>query len=443
MIVKARVMTASPSSTPLPKSLPAWSERPDTAPSTRLLMVLGTAVVAMTAWAATFEVDKVTRGSGRVLPMVQNQMVQNLEGGIVSEILVREGQRVKRGDVLMRLSNQFTNAELSNAQTDVVARRIALARMDAESRGASSFTAPAELARLAPSIAASEEALFSSRRSQVNQELATLDDRIRALKSELSALDQRIANLRTEEGLMLKQLSSLERALAAEAVSESDVMERRQSLQQLRTRMADASNQIPQTRAELGEAEGRRREAWLRFVSENKERGAEIRLQLAKAGEALGAFQDRDRRANLQAPMDGVVNKVFVQTVGGVVQPGQDLVEIVPVDSSVIIEARVDPEDRGKIWPGLPATVKVSAYEFSVHGGLSGEVVDISADALQDPEGKTYYRVRLKADTSRFGTDRPVMPGMTAEVDIKSGSQTVLQYILSPVRRVSGNAFQE
>jgi adhesin transport system membrane fusion protein len=406
-------------------------------------MVLGTAVVAMTAWAATFEVDKVTRGSGRVLPMVQNQMVQNLEGGIVSEILVREGQRVKRGDVLMRLSNQFTNAELSNAQTDVVARRIALARMDAESRGASSFTAPAELARLAPSIAASEEALFSSRRSQVNQELATLDDRIRALKSELSALDQRIANLRTEEGLMLKQLSSLERALAAEAVSESDVMERRQSLQQLRTRMADASNQIPQTRAELGEAEGRRREAWLRFVSENKERGAEIRLQLAKAGEALGAFQDRDRRANLQAPMDGVVNKVFVQTVGGVVQPGQDLVEIVPVDSSVIIEARVDPEDRGKIWPGLPATVKVSAYEFSVHGGLSGEVVDISADALQDPEGKTYYRVRLKADTSRFGTDRPVMPGMTAEVDIKSGSQTVLQYILSPVRRVSGNAFQE
>ena len=243
--------------------------------------------------------------------------------------------------------------------------------------------------------------------------------------------------------MQVTQLGKYEKALAADAISEHDVTERRMSLQQLRTRIADAANSIPQTRAAIAEAESRRRETWARFVSEGSEKAAALRLELSRAGQALGAYKDRQAREDIRAPMDGVVNKIVVQTVGGIAKAGEPLFEIVPVEQSVMIEARVAPKDRGRIRAGLPALVKISAYEFANYGGLDARVVDISPDVLQDSKGETYYRVRLRADTRKFGKDKPVMPGMTAEVDIRAGSQTVMDYILSPIRGVGDNAFRQ
>jgi membrane fusion protein, adhesin transport system len=424
-------------------ALPAWSDRVRTDPSSRMLITLGGFLLLFLLWASTFELDRVTRGGGRVLPSVQNQLVQHLEGGIVSQILVREGQRVKRGDVLVRVTNQFSATEFTNTRTDVVSKELSLARMEAEARGDTVLRLPSALAAQAPEIAASEQALFSSRRSQIAQQLSIIDDQIRGHQFELTTLQARLDNLRSEEALSAKQLSTLERALAAEAVSESEVLDRRTQLQQLRTRIADVTNSIPQTRSELAESQGRRRDAWLRFVAENKEKIAELRLQMSKANSALGAFQDRASRADVRAPMDGIVNKVFLQTVGAVARPGDPLVEIVPVDKSVMIEAELAPKDRGRVWPGLPATVKVTAYDYAVHGGLDATVVDISPDAFTDKDGRTFYRVRLRADTSRFGSNRPVVPGMVAEIDIKSGKQTILNYLMSPVTDMRDKAFRE
>jgi membrane fusion protein, adhesin transport system len=428
---------------PATGALAPWSTRIRTDASTRLLWTLAAACTAFLVWASVFELDQVTRGSGRVLPSVQNQMVQHLEGGIITQILVREGQRVKKGDVLMRINNQFTEAELSNATSDVISKQIALARMEAEARGDSSLNLPAGLVEKRPLIAESERALFQSRRSQIAGEMSIIDDQIRGFQSELAQLDARIINLRAEETLLVRQMSVLERALAADAVSEAEVMDKRGNLQQLRTRIAESMNQIPRTRAELAEARGRRSDIWLRFVAENKQKIAQLRLEIAKADQAVGAFEDRRDREDVRAPMDGVINKMFVQTVGGVIKPGGELVEIVPVDKSVMIEAQLAPKDRGDVWPGLPAVVKISAYDYAIYGGLKGEVVDISPDAFQDPQGHTYYRVRLKADTSRFGGDRPVVPGMTADVDIKSGQRTVLQYLMGPVTKLRDNALRE
>jgi membrane fusion protein, adhesin transport system len=145
----------------------------------------------------------------------------------------------------------------------------------------------------------------------------------------------------------------------------------------------------------------------------------------------------------LRAPMDGIVNKVYVQTIGGVVRGGEPLVEIVPSDKKIIVEAKLLPKDRGKIWPGLPATVKISAYEYSIYGGLPGKVIDISADAFQEANGQSFYRIRLQADTAPFGASKPVVPGMTAEVDIKSGRHTVLQYLFEPISNIRAKALQE
>ena len=211
----------------------------------------------------------------------------------------------------------------------------------------------------------------------------------------------------------------------------------------LRTRIADVQNQIPATRAELAETSARHGEVWTKTVQETKEKAAQLRLELSKAGEALNAYSDKAKREEIRAPMDGIVNKLYVQTVGGVIKGGDPLVEIVPVDKVVMVEARVAPKDRGNVHDGLPAQIKISAYDSAVYGGLEGKVIDVSPDVISDQKGEVYYRVRLRADTTSFGEGKPVIPGMTAEVNIRSGKQSILDYILGPFIRIGDNALQE
>lgn len=420
-----------------------WSARMNADRQGRLLLLLTALVGMFLLWATLFSVDKVTRGQGRVLPSVQNQVVQHLEGGIVTQILVQEGQRVRKGQLLMRIANAYTGAEFQNARTDVVAKKIALARMEAEVNGASTFTVPAELARHAPEIAASEVAFFNSRRAQRGQQVGIIDQQSRARRAEIASLQARLGNLRSEERLMITQLGKLERAFAEDAISEREVLDKRAMLLSLRTRIADVETQIPQKSAELGESGARRMEVWTHEMEETKERASQLRLELSKADEQFGAAQDKATREELRAPMDGIVNKLTIQTVGGVVRGGDPIAEIVPVDKLVMVEARVAPKDRGNIWPGLPATIKISAYDSAIYGGLEGKVTDVSPDVIQDPKGESYYRVRLRADTSNFGRDKPVIPGMTAEVNIRSGRQTILDYVLGPVIRIRDSALRE
>lgn len=423
--------------------LAPWSARQKTEGHGRLLRILGLLTVVFLVWAAFFSVDKVTRGTGRVLPSVQNQVVQHLEGGIVKQILVQEGQRVRKGQVLLRVENAYTGAEFQNARTDVVAKKIALARMDAEVSGASDFIVPTDLARQAPEIAASEVGLFRSRRAQRGQETGIIDEQARAHRAEIGSLQARLSNLRGEERLMLEQLGKLERAYAEDAISEREVLDKRAALLSLRTRIADVQNQIPQSAAQLGESAARRNEIWTRQIEETKEKATQLRLELAKADEQFGAARDKATREEIRAPMNGIINKLYVQTVGGVIRGGEPLIEIVPVDKVVMVEARVAPRDRGNIWPGLTANIKISAYDSSIYGGLEGTLIDVSPDVIQDQKGEAYYRIRLRADTGSFGKDKPVIPGMTAEVNIRSGRQTILDYILGPFIKIRDNAMRE
>ena len=420
-----------------------WSSRLRHERHNRNLMVLGVLFVVFIGWAALFTLDKVTRGEGRVLPSVQTQVVQHLEGGIVDAILVREGQHVREGEVLIRLGNAATGAEFATARNDVVEKQIELARMDAQLRGVGSFVAPADLSRQAPDIARREEALFLSQRAQVNQQTSIIAQQSRARLAEVAALRARLGNLHAEEKLQVQQLDKLQRAYEEEAVSERDVLDKQQVLASLRTRIADVENQIPQTSAELSEATARRGEVITHDMQDIREKATMLRMELAKAGETLNAAQDKASRQEIRAPMDGIVNRLYVQTVGGVIRPGEPVVEIVPVDKMVMIEARVLPRDRGHIYPGLPAKVKISAYDSAIFDGLDARVLDISPDVVQDPKGESYYRVRLSADTANFGSDKPVIPGMTAEIDIQSGRQTILSYILGPLVRVRDEALRE
>jgi len=420
-----------------------WSARIRTDHSSRKMRWLGCLFAVFLLWASFFHIDKVTRGQGRVLPSTQNQVVQHLEGGIVEKLLVREGQRVRKGQILMHVTNQFTSADYDNARTEVTAKKIALARMDAIVSGARDFHGPADLAREAPDIAASEEAFFYSQVSQTGQQSGIVQEQVRARQAEVASLRARLGNLRAEERLMIVQLGKLERAYQEEAISERDVLDKRSALLSLRTRIADVENQIPQTSAQLSESSARHTEVRTRQIEETKEKAAQVRIELSKAEEALSAYKDKHSREAIRAPIDGIVNKLYVQTVGGVIKGGEPIAEIVPVDKSILVEARILPKDRGNIWNGLPATVKISAYDSAIYGGIDAQLIDVSPDVLQDQKGEAFYRVRLKADAASFGEGRPVIPGMTAEVNIRSGQQTILDYILGPFIRLRDSALRE
>lgn len=420
-----------------------WSARLQTEPSRRLLRTLAISFTVFLVWAAAFQMNAVTRATGRVIPSVQNQVVQHLEGGIVSEILVREGQRVKKGDLLVRVSDQFTNADASNAETDVVSKQLMLARFQAEASGADSFAAPDALAARAPNIAQSETALFEARRNQLREELAVIASQATGHRSELAAIDARLKSLRAEEQIQRERLQLLEGALAADAASRQEVLDRRAALEQLRTRISDAVTAIPQIRAQAQEAESRAASTRAKFLAEAEQAAAQVRVELEKAKQGLTAFNDRSDRSEVRAPMDGTVNKILVQTVGGVIRGGDPLIEIVPTDHAVVIEARLRPEDRAEVWPGQEATVKISAYDYSVYGGLNAKVLEISPDALQDQKGQVYFRVRLQATARGFGAQQPVIPGMTADVDILTGRRSILDYLLAPVEKTASNALRE
>lgn len=407
------------------------------------LYTMSGGVLLFGLWAGLTQVDQVTHGAGKVVPQSNNQIIQHLEGGIVSDIFVRNGDRVEKGEPLLRIENSFSEAELSRVRLEMKAARAKIARMQALTSQAENPEFADDLIRDVPEIVKREQAMFANRREQMHAQLAIFDDQIRQKELELSELKSRWASTSRERTLEVERVQNLRRLQDKGAVSRNDLLEAERGLQQVEAKMSDLTHDIPRTEAALKEVNGRRREAELNLLADvEKERG-ETELQLAKLQEIGGAMQDRNMRSDVVAPISGIVNRVFVTTVGGVVKSGDELVQLVPDGGSIAVEARLSPSDRAEVWPGLPAVVKISAYDYSVYGGLKGKIIEISPDALQDEGGNSYFRVRLEADAGAFGTDRPVVPGMLADVDILTGRRSILSYLLKPLRTLRDNALRQ
>ena len=407
------------------------------------LYTVSAGVVLFGLWAGFTEVDQVTRGTGKVVPQSNNQIVQHFEGGIVTDIFVRNGDRVEKGEPLLRIENSFSEAELSRVRLELKAARVKMARLEAEATNAPQPDFPADLERDIPEIVARELALFKNRRSQFHEQLAIHGDQARQKELELSELKSRWASTSRERTLEIERVQNLRNLEQKGAVSRNDLLAAERGLQQLEARLSDLTHDIPRTEAALSEAQRRRREAELKIAAEIDREGGEVELQVAKLRELSDAMQDRNTRSDVVAPISGIINRVFVTTIGGVVQSGDQLVQLVPVDGSIAVEARLSPSDRAEVWPGLPAVVKISAYDYSIYGALKGKILEISPDALQDEQGRSYFRVRLEADAGAFGADKPVVPGMPAEVDILTGRRSILANLLQPLRTLKDNALRQ
>ena len=409
----------------------------------RFVVVLGVSAVLAVVWAALTDIDKVTRGAGRIVPQLHKQEIQHLEGGIIAEILIKEGAVVAAGQPLMRIENTFFKAELAQAAIEIAAKRLRLIRLEAETAGAKEVTFPPELARSMPQAVENETTLFRRRRANLDEQISILTQQARQKEIELSELRSRQPSVLRERQISEERLASFKKLSSVGAASNNDALEAERLLQQSITRLSDLAHDIPRAEASLSEINQRKLETASRFQADAEKERNQTATDVEKLSQAISAMQDRIRRSDVVAPLAGVVNKLNVNTVGGVVKPGEALAEIVPTDSSIGVEMKLSPADRADVWPGEKAIVKVSAYEFSTYGGLPARVVDISPDALQDERGAPYFRVRLEADGTSFGSDHPVLPGMLADVDVIGERQSVLSSIIKPLRRLKDNALRQ
>lgn len=407
-------------------------------------LLVGTAAVCLgLLWAGFTGIDRVTRGPGRIVQQVQNQVVQHLEGGIISEILVKEGDRVQRGTPLMRVENTFFRSDLDQARIEAVAKRVKIARLEAESTGLPEPAFPPEAVALVPQFVAQETSLFRARQSNLREQLSILGDQARQKEIELSELRSRQPLTLRERQITEERLASLKKLANAGAASTNDMLEAERLVQQTIGKLSDLAHDIPRTEAALSEINTRRQEALSRFRTDAEKEKVQVAVEAEKLEQSIRALTDRLRRSEIVAPVAGIINKLNVTTVGGVVKPGEQVAQIVPLDTSLTVEMKLAPSDRAEVWPGQRAVVKVSAYDYSVYGGLPGRVVDVSPDALQDERGASYFRVRLEADASAFGPNRPVVPGMLAEVDVIGRRETVLGTLLKPLSRLRDNALRQ
>lgn len=415
-------------------------EEPLRARSILLMVIL--VFIALTMWAGIAEVDEVTRGEGRVIPSRQLQVIQSVDGGVVSEIHVVEGQIVEAGELLLRVDPTRFVSSLRENQAQFLTLQARAARLTALTQG-TDFIVPDEVIRDAPELVAHEQRLYLSNKAEVAAQLQIASEQVAQRRQELNEASSRRAEAVSAMGLIAKELEVTRPLLRSGAVSEVEILRLERDLGRYRGERDQAGAQIARIQAAIAEAQQKIQEVELNSRNIWRAELSETLGRLAALTETSTALEDRVRHADVRSPVRGTVSRVLVNTVGGVVQPGREVVEIVPLDDALILEARILPKDIAFLRPGQEAVIKFSAYDFAIFGGLDAVLEHISADTVTDDKGNAYYVVRLRTLESSLGDDLPIIPGMVATVDILTGKKTILSYLLKPVLRAKANALSE
>ncbi len=407
------------------------------------LYVVVLAVAALLVWAWFASIDEVTRGTGRVIPSSQLQRVQSFDGGVVQEIPVREGQRVEAGELLMRIdpTRFISNFRENRAKAQSLQARAE--RLRALATG-SAFSPSDALVDKAPEIVDQERELYANGLDKLAEEKSILQERLSQRRAELEEAQSRRDTAARELGMASQELNLTRPLLRSGAVSEVEVLRLQRDVSRASGDRAQAAAQVDRLQSAIEEAQAQLREVELEARNEWRTELSRTLGELAALDESSAGLQDRVRLSEIRSPVEGVIQRLGITTLGGVVQPGQEVVDIVPTDDALLVEARIAPQDIAFLRPGQPATLKLTAYDFAIYGGLEAELDHISADTITDDEGNTFYLVRVRtAADAKMHQALDVMPGMTAQVDIMTGKRTVMQYLLKPVLRAWDNSMGE
>ncbi|WP_122421063.1 HlyD family type I secretion periplasmic adaptor subunit [Pseudomonas viridiflava] len=396
-------------------------------------------------WAGFAVLEEVTTGEGKAIPSSKVQVIQNLEGGIVSDIFVREGQVVDKGDTLLRLDDTRFMSSRSESEVDRLTLTAQVERLAAEAEGRS-LTLPAEVTSSAPQVAADEQALYESRQRRLASEQRTLNEQLRQKTQELAEFRSKQEQFRSSLSLVQQELDMSAPLVSSGAVSPVEILRLKRNAVELRGSMNANTLAIPRAEAAISEIKSRVQESELGFRADAARELNEKRNDLARISASRIAIDDRMSRTTVVSPVRGIVKTLKVNTIGGVVQPGSDLLEIVPLEDNLLIEAKVRPQDVAFLHPGQKAMVKFSAYDYTLYGGLPARLELIGADTITDDRDNSFYLIQVRTDSNHLGSDsRPllIIPGMIATVDIITGEKSVLDYLLKPVLKARAEALRE
>ena len=411
-----------------------------------LTLVIGLLLITFVLWAHFTVLDEVTRGMGQVIPSQKVQMIQNLEGGILQEITVQENQIVNKGDILIRIDNAMAASQYRDAFTKAAEHEAAIVRLNAEIEDKSEIVFSDLFKEADPQVLEDQKSIFRAHRQQLQAELNVLRSQHSQKQQEITEMQSRKKQL--ERSLVLaKQQRDIAKPLVDQGVYprveyltverdisslQGDIDALRLAIPRIRQAANEASRRIEQRRAEV-KAQA--------LDEKNSHRG-----ELKSLQEIMSAGEDRVTRTDVRSPVRGTVKQINLNTLGGVVRPGESILEIVPLDDTLLIEARIRPADIAFLHPGQKAMVKITAYDFSLFGGLEGFVEAISADTIEDDNGESFFKVKLRTKKNAItyrNEELPIIPGMTASIDILTGKKSVLAYLLKPILRAKQNAMRE
>ncbi len=396
-------------------------------------------------WANFAVVDEVTRGDGKAIPSSRLQKIQNLEGGIVAELFVREGQIVDIGDPLLRLDDTRFASNVGETEADRLALLLRVERLSAEVQDRELVVAD-EVREKVPRQADSEIQLFNSRKQQLLNEVAGLEEQLIQRQQELREFASKQGQFRNSLNLLRQEIRMSEPLVAEGAISPVEVLRLKRAEVEARGQLDATTLAMPRAEAAIKEVERKIDETRGRFRSDALTQLNEARTELSKIQSTGKALEDRVNRTLVISPVRGIVKQLLVNTIGGVIQPGSDLVEIVPLGENLLVEARIRPQDIAFLHPGQEAMVKFTAYDYTIYGGLKAELEQIGADTVTDDDGNSFYVIKLRTNKSHLGSEANpllIIPGMVASVDIITGKKSVLNYLLKPIIRARAEALRE
>jgi adhesin transport system membrane fusion protein len=419
-------------------------------------------------WAGFSEIDEVTVGSGKVIPSGQVQIIQNLEGGIVAEIFVKEGQNVKKHQELIRIDDTRFLAEFKEKQQEVFLLRTMKARLKAEMNSVkwskdisdSDWKKQIEIIEqplnilteekdLYPEIYASGLASLKANISNLSEQMEVFNHQIEQKEQEIISIESTYEHAKTSYELGIEELNLTSPLAERGVISPVEFLKLKRQINELGQEQEKAKLALPRSKTALKETINKRQELVSQYLKEAQDTYTKARSQLAQLIEKQVSLKDRVARTSVLSPTSGAIKTININTVGGVIQPGMDLIEIVPDEDQLLIEAKVSPKDIGFLRPGLKAVVRFTAFDFAIYGGLEGVLEHISADSLEDEKGNSYYLVRVRTNEKFLVNKRnknikmPIIPGMMASVDLLTGKKTVLSYLLKPILRAHQSALRE
>ncbi|MGL3607879.1 HlyD family type I secretion periplasmic adaptor subunit [Rhizobium sp. G187] len=411
--------------------------------------LVGAFIAIFVAWAAIAEIDEISRGEGKVIPVSKTQIVQSSEAGIVQTIAVQLGQVVRKGELIVQLNNTTTESSLGEAVAKARALGAKVARLELEEVGAydGEFLCPDEVKSVASRVCENEARLFAANKAAYENKAGVLKERVRQRENELSEAHANIARLEQNITQATRQYDLMSPLAKKGLVAQTEVITLERELTDQRGQITVYQESLERLRGAVEEARLQVDELLLQLKQQALTEKALTLSELSVIDETIRGASDRVSRTDIRSPVDGIVNTLEVNTIGAYVDPGTVIAGIVPTADTLLIEAKISPRDVAFVRRGQKAIVKVTAYDFSIFGGLEGEVTNVSADSIVDKEkGETFYIVQVKTDRSelqRNGMSYPIIPGMVASAEIMTGRKTILSYLLKPINKAQSVALTE